>query len=551
MTVTEGNENRRNEEVNQEENTSNKDIEPVKKRKEIKDLSPSEIFEKLVNYIKYIGSGILLGYCVAIVMTGNQEGKAVKGAGGIVLFWIFICYLSCIEGGQNALVGLQPIDPTTYEKTHKITALSTKLTRQPGYLEKFVMGRQLLTVIVVFAINSVGSISTGCSTAFNTSPAISEIFCGSGLALIFVTILLGQVTSQVITATCMLDFINNYIFAATTYVSVGIEFSGILHAVHFVSDVFQAISGQKREDEVPFTLLDHVLYWGRVLVSFLFLGFSLGCIIQEILKQHTNMWSGVPPGVSIFIFFALLCFVGIMEGLQIALFACVKMNLKGDQESTPDHPHHDEQTVNTQEITVGTGTSDVELGVEGEKKSTQNNNNNKPNNNKSNNNNGGQHGIALANLDLVFHGKNLKSFVVGRQICVTVCMFVVARISGINGNDKVFTDTDYTTFGISESFQNFVNTGIIGAFVTTILGSLIFRVIASKFPLLFLSNPLIYPVIHLCLLLESTGIIQFAKAMAKVLIFCFRLKSDHDYSLKQHQELKQVEEAEKHQNEAL
>ena len=150
----------------------------------------------------------------------------------------------------------------------------------------------------------------------------------------------------------------------------------------------------------------------------------------------------------------------------------------------------------------------------------------------------------------MFHGKNLKSFVVGRQIWVTFCMFVVARISGIDGNNQDFAD-GYTTFAISESFQNFVNTGIIGAFVTTILGSLIFRVIASKFPLLFLSNPLIYPVIHLCLFLESTGIIQFAKAMAKVIIFCFRLKPDHDYSIQQHQEEKQVDDAHKHQTECL
>lgn len=332
-----------------------------KSEKSTDSLSPSEIFEKLLNYVKYIGSGILLGYCVAIVMTGTQDGKAVKGPGGIVLFWIFICYLSCIEGGQNALVGLQPIDPSGYEKTHPITAYSTRLTRQPGYLEKFVMGRQLITVIVVFAINSVGSISTGCSTEFNTSKLVAQIFCGSGLALIFVTILLGQVTSQVITATCMLDFINNYFFALTSYISVGIEFSGILHSVHFVSDVFQYLSGKKPENEVTYTLVDHVFYWGRVAVSFLFLGFSLGCIIKEILLSHTKMWTGVPPGVSIFIFFALLCFVGMMEGLQIALFACLKMNLKGD-DAGPEHAH-DEPTAHTQEVTIGT--ADVELGTEG------------------------------------------------------------------------------------------------------------------------------------------------------------------------------------------
>ena len=58
----------------------------------------------------------------------------------------------------------------------------------------------------------------------------------------------------------------------------------------------------------------------------------------------------------------------------------------------------------------------------------------------------------------------------------------------------------------------------------------VFRVIASKNPLLFLSNPLIYPIIRLCLLLEGTGIVRFATATAKLIVFVTHLQPDLVYT---------------------
>jgi hypothetical protein len=65
--------------------------------------------------------------------------------------------------------------------------------------------------------------------------------------------------------------------------------------------------------------------------------------------------------------------------------------------------------------------------------------------------------------------------------------------------------------------------------VTTLLGSLVFRVIASRYPLHYLSSPLVAPTLCLCMALESTGVMQSANAIARLLRICLRFKSDELY----------------------
>ena len=86
------------------------------------------------------------------------------------------------------------------------------------------------------------------------------------------------------------------------------------------------------------------------------------------------MWDGVPAAASVVIFILLMCFVGLMDGMQIALFAVVNFP---------------EEELN-------------------------------------------KHTVAAANCKLTFDGKNFAAFLIGRQILVTVCMFVVARITSLN-----------------------------------------------------------------------------------------------------------------------
>jgi hypothetical protein len=165
------------------------------------------------------------------------------------------------------------------------------------------------------------------------------------------------------------------------------------------------------------------------------------------------MWNGVPPYVSVIFFFVLMCFVGMMEGMQIALFAVVNL-----PEGSLDHAP-----------------------------------------------------IAKANCQMTFTGRNLQAFLIGRQICVTLCMFIVARVTTIklkSGQSNVL--------GFSDGFQQFLNTGLLGAIITTIVASLAWRIIASSFPIAFLSNPLVYLIIRLCLILEASGVCSAAWLLALI-----------------------------------
>jgi len=134
--------------------------------------------------------------------------------------------------------------------------------------------------------------------------------------------------------------------------------------------------------------------------------------------------------------------------------------------------------------------------------------------------------IAHTNCKLMYEGTNLQSFLVGRQIFVAALMFIVARIATINIDTEL---GESNIFGVGDGFQEFLDTGLLGAIILTIIGSLAWRVIASSFPLLFMSNPLVYVIIRACFIIESTGVCSVAWLIALVCKKIFRLKSDDEY----------------------
>ena len=314
-------------------------------------------------------------------------------------------------------------------------------------MERFIVGRQSLVVLVVFVINLMAS-TTEDADPLGLPNLVNEIFLGSGVAVILCTIMLGQLMAQVNAANCMLDFINNYFMLFTTYVSLAIEFSGLLHSVYVVQIIFSRITDKPIDsNELPRNTRQEIFFWGRVTFSLVCLGFSFAVTLVALFDGKTTMWSGVPAAGSVVMFFLLMAFVGMMEGMQIALFAVVNL-----PEEELKH-----------------------------------------------------HSIAYKNCQLTFSGQNLQAFLIGRQICVTLCMFVVARVTTLD-----YGETDKNLWGVSDGLQEFFNTGLLGALITTIVASLAWRIVASSFPLAFLSNPLIYLIIRLCIFLEASGVCSAA-----------------------------------------
>ena len=207
--------------------------------------------------LKYMYSFALLGFAVVVVMASifqNQTvGTAEQGippGAAFVIFWFLIVWLAMMEGGQGALVGLQPIDESLYAESHPRALKCTSVAHKGDNMERFIVGRQFLVVLVVFVINIMASPINNASV-LGFSDIMNEIFLTSGLSVILTTIMIGQLTAQVNAANCMLDFINNYFMLFTIYVSLFIEYSGLLHCVYLVQMLFAKISGTPIESNEP------------------------------------------------------------------------------------------------------------------------------------------------------------------------------------------------------------------------------------------------------------------------------------------------------------
>jgi len=402
-----------------------------------------------VTVVKYAYSLALLLFSVTVVMAAifTEQTTVSSESNALVAFfvlWALILWLALMEGGQGCLVGLQPVDKSLYCETHPVTLKSTKLTHVGDNMKRFIVGRQLVVVVVVFVVNLCGAPFSGAEV-LNLSDVASDIFVTSGVALILMTTMLGQLASQVNAANCMLDFINTHFMLFTTWVSLFIEVTGLLHSVYLIQYLFAKVAGKtsRSEDEPPRTGLMRAFFWSRVFISVIALGFAFAVTLASLFQGKTMMWDGVPAGASIAIFFILMLVVGMLEGIQIALFSVVNL----PEEEIRKHP------------------------------------------------------LVHKTCLIAFKGSNLQAFLIGRQIFVTACMFIVARITTTNVTVGVGN-----IFGVSDSLQAFFNTGLLGALITTVVASLAWRVIASSSPITFLSNPLVYIIVQVCLLVEMTGI---------------------------------------------
>lgn len=102
---------------------------------------------------------------------------------------------------------------------------------------------------------------------------------------------------------------------------------------------------------------------------------------------------------------------------------------------------------------------------------------------------------------------------IGRQLCVVSCMFFIARVTSLNINPDA---GDPTLWGVSAGTQKFFNLGFLGALITTIVASIAWQLVASAFPIAFLSNPFTYILLRICLFLEALGICNGAYVIAMI-----------------------------------
>jgi len=410
---------------------------------------------------KAIYSMALLIFSVICIMAliGKEQTSMSQDSGGPVAayfaIWISILWLTMVEGGQASLVGLAPVNPDLYKDSHPLAYKCTKLCHKGDNLDRYLLGRQFMVVLVVFTVNKSGG-PIEDAKLWGFPDWLVDIFFTYGLAMILFTCIVGQLNTQVNASHCMLDYINSYFAIFTLYVAMAIEFSGLLHSAYVIQLLVAKLAGSKIEsNEEPRTSGGNIFFWGRCIFSVAILCFSFAVTMQALFDNKTTMWGGVPAWVATVIFFILMSVVGMLEGMQIAFFAVSKVPASERGNSI----------------------------------------------------------WAKKTCDLLFSGEgnNLPGFMVGRQLCVVSCMLFIARVTSVkieSGESNIFDS--------SSGLQELYNTGLLGAFITTIVASISWQLVASAFPLPFLASPITYFLLRWCLLLESSGICTGAWVIASI-----------------------------------
>ena len=415
-------------------------------------LKPGKLFRDVYSTILLIFSTAIV---MGLVFTGQTKvANEVHPALAFCVLWVTLIWLSMVEGGQASLVGLPPVDMNLYKDTHPTAHKIMAVVNTGDNLDRYLMGRQFMVLALVFVEHICGAPITGGIQVFGMPEWVTTVFLDTGLALFFMTAMIGKISAQVNASRCMLDYVNNYFAYFTLQVSMLVEASGLLHCCYVVQMFFAYAAGQPLESkEAPRTAVQNLFFWARVLVSAAILAFSFAVTLSALFHGQTTMWEGVPPAVSVIIFFVFMAIVGMLEGMQIAFFAVARMS---DEERA-------------------------------------------------------SHTWAKRTCDILFEGdgRNLPGFMVGRQMCVTLLFFFVARVTTIE-----LQEGDENIFGVSDGVQAFFDTGLLGALITTIVASVTWQLLASAFPMAFLSTPITYILMRFCLFLEWTGLCQGAWVVA-------------------------------------
>lgn len=123
----------------------------------------------------------------------------------LIVLIVSIAWLTMVEGGQGAIVGLGPVNYDLYRDTHPNSLKCTSLVHKGDNLDRYLLGRQFMVILIVYAVEMAGA-ATHYESLWGLPNWLANIFLSSGLAMILFTCMVGQLNSEVNGCHCMLDY---------------------------------------------------------------------------------------------------------------------------------------------------------------------------------------------------------------------------------------------------------------------------------------------------------------------------------------------------------
>nr|AOW69271.1 silicon transporter beta [Savillea parva] len=437
----------------------------------------------------YVWSTGLLIFCFAIILYGigaewnhpPWDQGSVHPAFEVILFLILLFWSAILEGAQVSVVGLQSIPMESFRYTHPRAYKCCALAHKGPNVERFIVGRQFLLLFIVFMISRIGGAGDMPHKNFyigdwEWSSEATQIFWTNSVLLIVLVIVPGNLIAQLMASSNMLAFLDLPYGAYYTVVlpSLAIESLGITHTSYILKDLFVYLSGTDtlEEEDPARRMKKDAAYYIKAVVSACLVVFSAVFVFKGLFAGQTGATNGVGwdklPGWAAFLLtLFFLCVIGCCEGFQIAAVSLAKMPASAYKTKAP---------------------------------------------------------LAYRTTQVLYKGRNMQAFLVGRQVFVAMMMVLLAKVTTYAGSDGELVRGD--DWGMGQGFNKLLQTGILGAIFVVNVGQLSFRMMASSFPVVFISNPVVYALLRIALMVEATGVVNSCWPLAWGLEALLGLRDD-------------------------
>ena len=143
--------------------------------------------------------------CYSIVEQKTAFWQNIPGWAGLLIFCVALYLLGVMEGLQIALVELKRETPESYRESHPTAYRLGQLAGQQDNIEKFLMGRQVFVVCLVFFIAKLttiqarenGLLLSEEGFLFYVPQWVQTAFLETGLLACIVVVILAQLMPQV------------------------------------------------------------------------------------------------------------------------------------------------------------------------------------------------------------------------------------------------------------------------------------------------------------------------------------------------------------------
>lgn len=399
----------------------------------------------------------------------------------IFLFLFLLTWIALLEGCQISIVGLQDVNMEPYKESHPRAYAVCQLAHKGPNVERFLVGRQFLLLFNGFLASRIGGAKQEefYMGEWEWNIAATQFFWSNSVLLMILIVGPFQLVTQLIAADKMMEFLNLRFYGYYTVLlpCLFMESIGLTHSSYLLKDVLAWAAGIDTSTEDPGKrMTKDFLYYFRCLLSVSVVIFSGIFLVKGWAMSQTGAttgpgWERLPGGAAVVVSILFLSIMSMAEGLQVSALVLMKQPTSEFKEQSP---------------------------------------------------------LAYKTCQLLFKGRNMQAFLVGRQFLVAMMMVLLARVTGyagsggvlITGDDTMVNVTDGSgntseqapageDWGMGKGFNEWLlQTGWLGAVFVTNVAQLASQVTASIFPVAFINNRILNVLLRVMLFVEFSGIVN-------------------------------------------